>query len=400
MNWKELKTILCVRLDSEAGVIQSEPAIRALKETNPGARITLLAAPASAEAASLLPCVDEVLVYEAPWTRPTRIAVPNANGEIDPSEVSRDQKMIDEIRARKFDAAVIFTAYRHSALPAALFAHLAGIPRRLAHCRDNPCRLLTDWAKEVEPEQTIRHEVRRQLELVGNVACFTSDERIRLNIPERAQAHVEKVLLERAIDKAQPFVVVHPGKDMEDVERVATTIREIHRELGYPVLLLGRETESFFLKQIQESAQRQAPVPCHSFGGKLSLAEQIALLSRSAFLVTGDRETAQIAAAARAPVVDAHTIRRAGAAATQKIGPWQIPCRFAKDLEATEVMRAATDLLHELGVRPRNTTARQMVSDAMSSMVRKMQGLQKIRGERLLQPTPIASLSDSEPQIM
>mgnify|MGYP003350186482 CR=1 FL=1 len=64
-------------------------------------------------------------------------------------------------------AAVIFTVYSQNPLPAALFATWAGIPLRLAYCRENPYALLTDWVPEPEPESFIRHEVQRQIDLVG-----------------------------------------------------------------------------------------------------------------------------------------------------------------------------------------------------------------------------------------
>ena len=58
-------------------------------------------------------------------------------------------------------------------LPAAYLTYLAGIPRRLAHCRENPYQLLTDWVPETEPAEQIRHEVRRQLDLVAAVGGRT-----------------------------------------------------------------------------------------------------------------------------------------------------------------------------------------------------------------------------------
>ncbi len=69
-----------------------------------------------------------------------------------------------------FDAAVIFTVYSQSPLPAAMLCYLAGIPRRLAHCRENPYALLSDWLREPEPQQRTRHEVERQLDLVRRSA--------------------------------------------------------------------------------------------------------------------------------------------------------------------------------------------------------------------------------------
>src|SRR5438067_2491854 len=80
-------------------------------------------------------------------------------------------------RAGQFDAAVIFTVYSQNPLPAALFCHLADIPRRLAHARENPYQLLTDWIAEPEPQRFVRHEVQRQLDLVGAIGARIDDPR-------------------------------------------------------------------------------------------------------------------------------------------------------------------------------------------------------------------------------
>ena len=55
------------------------------------------------------------------------------------------RRLLSNLRRRDFDAAVIFTVCTQSALPAALMCRLAGIPLRLAHSRENPYELLTDW---------------------------------------------------------------------------------------------------------------------------------------------------------------------------------------------------------------------------------------------------------------
>src|SRR5438132_4560748 len=66
-SWHRARNVLCVRLDSLGDVLMTTPALRAVKTSCPGRRVALLTSPAGAEAASLVPEVDEVFVYEAPW---------------------------------------------------------------------------------------------------------------------------------------------------------------------------------------------------------------------------------------------------------------------------------------------------------------------------------------------
>ena len=115
--WADARRILCVRTDGIGDVAMTAPAIRALAAAGPGDRaITVLASPAGAEAARLLPDVDDVLTCRAPWAGVTEDGGP---GE--------DEASIAELRAGAFDAAVIFTVHTQSALPAATWCRLAGI---------------------------------------------------------------------------------------------------------------------------------------------------------------------------------------------------------------------------------------------------------------------------------
>src|ERR1041385_630008 len=127
-SWENAEKILCVRLDNLGDVLMTTPALRAFKESGPGGRLTLLASPAAAELAPLIPEVDDAIFYDAPWMKS---APPRADG-------ASERAMARLLRARGFDAAVVFTVYSQNPLPAALLCRMADIPLRLAHCRENP----------------------------------------------------------------------------------------------------------------------------------------------------------------------------------------------------------------------------------------------------------------------
>jgi ADP-heptose:LPS heptosyltransferase len=183
-TWADARNLLCVRLDTLGDVIMTEPALRAVKQASPGRRVTLLTSPRGADAAPLVGCVDEVIAYEAPWMKASETKY---NG-------AEDRCFARKLRHRRFDGAVIFTCFSQSPLPAAVLCHLSDIPFRLAHCRENPYQLLTHWVRECEPEQGIRHEVRRQLDLVAEIDADVEDEAIQLNVPAGAVDFARKQL--------------------------------------------------------------------------------------------------------------------------------------------------------------------------------------------------------------
>src|SRR4051794_20295691 len=134
-SWQNAERVLCVRLDALGDVLMTTPALRALKESNPGRQLTLLTSPSGAAVAPLVPEIDCCWIYESPWVKSTPCR----------QDSLADRAMIERLRDGRFDAAVIFTVYSQNPLPAAMLCYLSDIPLRLAHCRENPYQLLTDW---------------------------------------------------------------------------------------------------------------------------------------------------------------------------------------------------------------------------------------------------------------
>src|SRR5919202_830092 len=197
-TWSRARRVLCIRLDGLGDVLMTSPALRA---SVPGRRLTLLTSAAGAQIGRLLPEVDEVLAYAAPWVKASR-----------PRLSRLDRRWIERLRRGRFDAAVIFTTFSQSPLPAALLCYLADIPLRLAHCRENPYQLLTTSVPETETERSARHEVRRQLDLVAVVGCQTADEHLsRPELPDRARDRVAASLRRLGLAHSHDWVLIHPG---------------------------------------------------------------------------------------------------------------------------------------------------------------------------------------------
>src|SRR5919199_5994421 len=189
--WRDIRRLLCVRLDSIGDVLMTTPAMRAFRQSL-RCQVTLLTSAAGAAVAPFVPEIDDSIVFAAPWMK--------ATGE----RPTHDAEMIATLAAREFDAAVIFTVYSQNPLPAAYMCYLAGIPRRLAHCHENPYQLLTDWVPDPEPGAFVRHEVRRQLDLAAAVECRTADERLSFAVPNVARRRLRAM----ACRWSRPLVVV------------------------------------------------------------------------------------------------------------------------------------------------------------------------------------------------
>jgi hypothetical protein len=145
--------VLVARQDSAGDVLLAGPAVRAVAA---GARrVTLLCGPRGRAAAELLPGVDEVLTWPAPWI------------ELPAPPVSRDATaaLLAELAAGEVDQAVVLTSFHQSPLPLALLLRLAGVARIAAVSVDYPGSLL-DVRHQVDEDL---HEVERGLSLVATL---------------------------------------------------------------------------------------------------------------------------------------------------------------------------------------------------------------------------------------
>jgi len=286
------------------------PAIRAVKAGRRTRRVTLLTSPAGGMVAPLLSEVDEVLVHEASWMKATP-AGPTASAEL---------AMVERLRRGAFDAAVVFTVYSQSPLPAALLCLLAGIPLRLAHCREQAYQLLTDRVPEPEPERFVRHEVRRQLDLVRAAGMRADDDRLAVRVPPAAARGVRARLRALGVDDARPWIALHPGASAESRRYPAEAFAAVAAGLvqrGHAVVLLGGAGDADLVARVQ--AESGEPVP--ALAGT-TVAELAAALSLADVVVANNSGPMHLAAAVGTPVVALYALTN------PQHTPWRVPHRL------------------------------------------------------------------------
>lgn len=313
--WAAARRVLAVRLDSVGDVLMTTPALAALK-TTPDTHLTLLTSPACAPLHGLLPDVDALIAWRAPWVKPAAA---------DPAYALFDEHtLLERLAGAGFDACVIFTVSTQSALPAALLCRMAGIGLRLAHSRENPYGLLSDWAPEPDLVFAgMRHEVRRQLDLVASVG-FAVPEAPRLRLCWRdAEAQAMRQKLRAAGGRPHvPFVVVHPGATAASrrypPERFGAAAALLVRASGCQVVFAGGEQD---VAAVAQARAAMGSMPSVSVAGALSLGELAALIAQARVLVCNNSAPAHMAAAAGTPVAVLY------AQTNPQHQPWGVPAR-------------------------------------------------------------------------
>jgi lipopolysaccharide heptosyltransferase II len=327
-GWALAANILCVRLDNMGDVLMCTPAMRAIVQGLPGRKLTLLASPGGAAAAAFIPELHAVLAYAAPWVK----GITEAGA--DPGPVTQTlPQMVELLRAYAFDAAVIFTSYSQSALPAALLCYQAGIPLRLAHCRENPYLMLTDWVRDPEPEQGIRHEVRRQLALAASIGCLPDSEQLSFALRAPDLDWMRRRLREAGIG-AGPWVLMHPGASAPSrrypAAHWARVVRMLAADQGLRVVLTGGADEAALVAAVLDAAGVAPPLAL-SLAGELDLGRLGAAIALAPVLVSNNTGPAHMAAALGTPLVDLYALTN------PQHTPWRVesrvlfhdvPCRF------------------------------------------------------------------------
>ena len=345
-RWQRARNVLAIRLDNLGDVLMTSPALAAVRESLPEARLTLLASPAGARLAPHLPMLDAAIEWRAPWVKHPS-STPDELAEASCAE----RRLIDRLAEHRFDAAIVFTTCTQSALPAALVCRLAGIPLRLAHSRENPYRLLTDWVPDPDAVKNgMRHETARQLALVASVGFHTADERLRFEIGSAAAVSLPVELRRAGLDPRRRYIVVHPGASAPSrrwpAERFGAAAERIATQSGRAVVFTGDADE----QPLIDAARAVMTQPSISLAGRLDLGQLGALIEGADLLVANNTGPVHLAAALGTPVVDLYALTN------PQHTPWQVPSRvLSHDVPCRNCLKSVCPQGHHgclLGVEP------------------------------------------------
>lgn len=302
-----VRQLLVVRLDNLGDVVLCTPLLRALRRSLPDARITLLASPAGAAAAPLLPDVDEVRTLRALWQ--------DASGRL-PFDPSREQAVIERLADDRYDAAVISTSFSQSPHPAAYACYLAGVPLRAGISADFAGGVLTH---PVPPPPDGTHQADRGLALAEGLGVPAAGRRLSLHVPDSAREAAAHVLGPLA---GRPYAVLAPGASCPsrryDPARFATVARGLSAA-GLPVVGVGSAAEADVVARAVTGA---GP----SLAGATDVPALAAVVAGAAVVLTGNSGPMHLADALLRPVV----VLFAGTERESEYRPRSAPARLLR----------------------------------------------------------------------
>jgi len=272
--------ILVLQLKRIGDLILTAPALLALRESLPEARITLAIEDGCRE---LLPALDFV------------------NDTLVCNRKEGNAPLWWRMAFSQFDVCLDFTGNDRSAL----FSVLSKAPKRAAFQATQKSAMRSIlYNCFVDSPVRERHTADHYLDLLRALNIEArGGERIPLRLPDWAFKKAQQLLEAKGI--TAPYIIIHPGSARSEkywvAKRWARVIDFCNREAGFPCVLTGGpdSVERDHIEKIKAALQ----TPCHDLSGTLDLMTLAALAKNAWLFLSVDSAAMHLAGASGTPQI-------------------------------------------------------------------------------------------------
>jgi ADP-heptose:LPS heptosyltransferase len=285
------RNILVIDFGQLGDVVLSLPALRAIRERFPQARITVAVGKPGAPIVDLSGYADATIVVD-------RVALRDGSKML---AVFRIGRLVREVRRAQFD----FVIDLHSLSETNLLGFLSGAPRRLYARR--PGRSLDILANfhpkpPVEDTRPTKHAVDRYLDVLIPLGIRDAPRAPRLLTRADDDAAIEQMLKKDKANTNVPLVGLfpgagHPGRRWP-LERFSELAERLVRNDGVRIALFAGPEEHEMIKEMKTRFPRQTII-----FDKLTIPQLAAALARLSVFVSNDTGPMHIATAVGTSVV-------------------------------------------------------------------------------------------------
>lgn len=357
----EVRNILVVRLDNLGDVLMATPAIHALRERFPEARLTCLVKPAAAEVLRNNPDVNDQVFFDAPWYPQDNLWFLRHEGR------KRFRAAVRQLRHRRFDLAVHLKPFKYHA--DLFLMAVSGAPRRVGFAHKGGACFLTD----VVPQEGEKHVIQSALDVARHLGADVCDESLRFPLSEQARENARRLLAreglertddtEEAIQNSQgaarglrlgllnqegPLVCLSPTASHNLIwteEGFAAVARWLVDRFRARVFFVGMAQDAQMVERIRRAAER----PTASLVGQTDVATLAAVIECSDLVVSVCSFARHLAAAVGTALV----FLRHGGDSNTIIGPYgerhwmvfrPVPCAPCGLVDGCDTCHCMTDI--------------------------------------------------------
>ncbi len=283
------RNILVLGSDSLRNAALALPALRALRERFPQARITATTAESAAPVLELAGYTDKILTVEYAVKR----------GHVQPFALVSLARVVQDLRREKFDLAIDF----HGSSQTNLLGYLSGAPQRLyARQAKGALPFLANFSPPPEIEDKTKHPTQRYLKLLTSLGVRDASPSLRLRTRTEDDRHVAEILRKLKLPEGAPLVGIFPGGDEAEarwpVERFHELAERLERNDGVrTIVFLGPQ------ERVLAAETRRAFKGASAVLDGLTLPQLASVSARLAAFVSNAAAPAAIAALVGTPVV-------------------------------------------------------------------------------------------------
>lgn len=291
------RRILVVKLFALGDMLLVTPALRALRERFPAARIEVLATRQGAAALARSPHIDEVLIFD-------KALFDQVGGSLSPRALWAGLRFALDLRRRRYDTLVLLhhLITTWGTLKYTVLALWSGAPVR-AGLDNGRGWFLTHRARD-EGFGTFT-ERQYWLKIVRTLGADSDDDRPLFTVTKTDRAAGANLIAQGCNGSGGPVVVIHPttgtyapGRQWPP-ERFAAVADRLAREHGATIVLVGVASEAEGIGRVASAMQ----TPVINLTGRTDLATLAGVLLSADLLIGNDSSVGHLAAALGVPAL-------------------------------------------------------------------------------------------------